>query len=116
MRLLRLKNKLLISFIALNLACTGGAMLALYSEMRPHFLEAVEYTLIDMSRFLASELAAETERDTQHRLRTDNLRQAARKLMQTSFPGRRNYYDRVNRSSLRIFVTDDHGVVAFDSK
>lgn len=116
MRHLRLRNKLLISFVVLNFLCTGAAMLAIYSEMRPNFLDAVEYTLIDMSRFMASEIAAGVEHDPQHRIHVENLRHAAENLAHADFPGRRNLYDRVNRWPLRIYVTDATGRVAFDSE
>jgi two-component system sensor histidine kinase CreC len=112
---LKLRSKLLISFVLLNLVCTGIATFAIYSEMRPHFLEAVEYTLMDMSRFLASELAAQAESDPRHALNSENLRRASKKLLQTRFP-QRNYYDRVNHSTVRIYVTDAKGTVVFDSK
>lgn len=113
--LLRIKNKLLISFILLNLMCTGIAMFAIYSETRPHFLEAVEYTLIDMSRFLASGLGAQASHDPNGQLHVEDIRRAAGYFSETSFPGKRNAYDQANRSALQIYVTDANGKVLFDS-
>jgi two-component system sensor histidine kinase CreC len=115
MRHLRLRYKLLISFIALNVVCTGTAAVFIYLEMRPHFLEAVEYTLIDMSRFLAAELSAEAEKSPDKILRTEGLRGATDQLFRTRFP-ERNGFDRANRSRLLIYVTDARGLVIFDSE
>lgn len=115
LRHLRLRYKLLISFLSLNLVCTGLAGLLIYLEMRPHFLEAVEYTLIDMSRFLAAELSAEAEKSPDLAIRTEGLKGATEKLRELRFP-ERNFFDRINRSRLQVYVTDATGRVIFDSE
>ncbi len=108
---MKVRTKLLIAFVLLSCFCTTLVAYRFYSEMRPHFLEAVELTLIDTSRVLASQLAVEARRD--QRLQTATLKEAAQELVNTHFP-RRNGFDRPN--SLRIYVTDDQGVVVFDSQ
>ena len=112
---LKIRSKLLISFLLLSALSTGAVTYSIYSEMRPHFLEAVEVTLIDTSRLLASQLAVEAERTSNRALDTQTVRRAAEKLLVTRFP-RRNVYDSANQSQLRIYVTDSKGVVVFDSK
>lgn len=114
MRQIKIRTKLLVTFVALNLLCAGAISFAVYSEMRPHFLEAVEYTLIDMTRLMASELAAQAELDPSRSLRTEALKNATTKLLTTHFPSR-NAYDEGNRSQIRIYVTDAKGIVLFDS-
>ncbi len=115
MRQAKIKTKLLVAFVTLNVLCAGLITFSVYSEMRPHFLEAVEYTLIDMTRVMASELAAQAERDPLNSLKTADLKIAMEKLFATNFPSR-NAYDSGNRSALRIYVTDEKGIVLFDSK
>lgn len=114
MKQIKVRTKLLITFVSLNLLCAGLISLSVYTEMRPHFLEAVEYTLIDMTRVMASELAAQAEKDPARTLNTEALKNATQKLFATSFPSR-NAFDEGNRSSLQIYVTDAKGVVLFDS-
>lgn len=112
---LKLKNKLLLIFVSLNLVCAGILTAAVYSEMRPHFLEAVEYTLIDTSRLLASQFAVDGELNPGKPLNKQRLRLSAEKLLSTHFPGR-NYFDRINQSKLQFYVTDEKGIVLFDSQ
>ncbi|MES2962923.1 MAG: two-component system sensor histidine kinase CreC [Bdellovibrionota bacterium] len=111
---MKVRTKLLVSFVALNMLCAGLITYSVYSEMRPHFLEAVEYTLIDMSRVMASEIAARAEKDPSRSLDTEALKGATEKLFATNFPSR-NDFDAGNRSSLQIYVTDEKGAVLFDS-
>ncbi|MEK7356161.1 MAG: hypothetical protein AAB250_06905, partial [Bdellovibrionota bacterium] len=86
MRQAKIKTKLLVAFVTLNVLCAGLITFSVYSEMRPHFLEAVEYTLIDMTRVMASELAAQAERDPLNSLKTADLKIAMEKLFATNFP------------------------------
>ena len=113
-RYLKVRSKLVVSFALLSLFCSTLVTISIYSEVRPYFLEAVEVTLIDTSRLLASQLAVEAEREAKPTLRTETLKSAAGKLLSTKFP-RRNVYDKPNQAPLRLLVTDDKGVVVFDS-
>jgi len=109
---LKLRSKLLISFLALGVMGTLTVGYGVYSEMRPHFLEAVEVTLIDTSRLLSSQITADT--GPGEKLNVTSLSRTLQVFTETNFP-ERNHLDKNGHENLLIYVTDERGVVIFDS-
>lgn len=110
---LKLRTKLnLILFLLIFLITTLTAGL-IYRQMRPQFLEAVEYTLIDMTRFLSAELS-QSASNHNGQLETNELEESYQRFIETPFP-ERNYFDAINNSHIQIYVTDAKGMLLFDS-
>lgn len=115
LRNLRLQTRLVISFFVLSVASVGLVALGVYRELRPQFLEAVELTLIDTSRVLASDLAARAQTQGSLRRAVDEFAQSLLVLKSTRFQGR-NSVDRSSHLRLRIFITDAEGRLLLDSE
>lgn len=78
-------------------------------------LEAVELTLIDTSRILASEIAEQVEKTGSLSAAVVGLEQGFKRLVETDFP-HRNSSDLESHRDLRVYVTDEKAKVVFDSK
>lgn len=104
-----------LSFAVVTFLSTGIVALGAYREMRPMLLEAVELTLIDASRILASEIAEQAEKTGQLKTSIKDLEKIFARLVNTSFP-HRNSSDLESHRDLRVYVTDDKAEVIFDSK
>jgi two-component system, OmpR family, sensor histidine kinase CreC len=80
-------------------------------ELRPHYLKAIEESLIDSSTLLASWLSSQTTSDS---IDTHHLRKAFSVAEKRTFTAR--VYDITKKSMLlRVYVTDRNGIVIFDS-
>jgi two-component system sensor histidine kinase CreC len=104
-----------LSFAVVTFLSTGIVALGAYREMRPMLLEAVELTLIDASRILASEIAEQAEKSGQLKASIKDLEKSFARLVNTSFP-HRNSSDLESHRDLRVYVTDEKAEVVFDSK
>ncbi|MDZ4082951.1 MAG: two-component system sensor histidine kinase CreC [Bdellovibrionales bacterium] len=115
MRNLKLSVRMALSFAVVTFLSTGIVALGAYREMRPMLLEAVELTLIDASRILASEIAEQAEKSGQLKASIKDLEKSFARLVNTSFP-HRNSSDLESHRDLRVYVTDEKAEVVFDSK
>ncbi len=115
LRNLKLRTRLTLSFMILSIACVGLVALGVYRELRPQFLEAVELTLIDTSRVLASDLAARAKAKGSIQQAVDEFTESLQVLKSTKFQGR-NSIDRSSHLRLRIFITDADGQLLLDSE
>lgn len=104
-----------LSFAVVTFLSTGIVAFGAYREMRPMLLEAVELTLIDASRILASEIAEQAEKTGQLKTSINDLEKSFARLVNTDFP-HRNSSDLESHRDLRVFVTDEKAEVVFDSK
>lgn len=115
MRNLKLSVRIAFSFAFVTILSTGIVAFAAYREMRPMLLEAVEITLIDTSRILASGLAESIESKGSLEDALVEFRQSLSRMMTTKFPTR-NESDQSSHRQLRIFVTDELGKLRFDNQ
>ena len=115
MRNLKLSVRIALSFAVVTFLSTGIVAFGAYREMRPMLLEAVELTLIDASRILASEIAEQVEKTGDLSSAIIDLEKSFSRLVTTSFP-HRNESDQESHRVLRVYVTDDQAKVLFDSK
>lgn len=104
--------RILLAFIL----CTSAGFYFLVHwmlrDLRPRYMEAVEETLVDCSRLLASQLETDVRNRT---IRTGNLKEAFSGLYQERFAAQ--IYDLYkNRVDMRVYVTDSKGIVLFDSQ
>lgn len=104
-----------LSFAVVTFLSTGIVAFGAYREMRPMLLEAVELTLIDASRILASEIAEQAEKNGTLDSAIKDLEKSFQRLVSTNFPNR-NASDVESHRDLRVFVTDEKAKVLFDSK
>jgi len=102
-------------FIAYSLIVVVGLLYltkGLLEDVRPRYLESVEETLVDVSTLLSAIVAEgmERERDPFQDLRKACEEACARRLQAT-------IYDHVKKEmDLRVYITDDKGIVLFDSE
>jgi two-component system sensor histidine kinase CreC len=115
LRNLKLSVRMALSFAVVTFLSTGIVAFGAYREMRPMLLEAVELTLIDASRILASEIAEQAEKTGDLSSAIIDLEKSFSRLIATSFP-HRNASDQESHRVLRVYVTDDNARVLFDSK
>lgn len=115
MRNLKLSARMALSFAFVTVMSTGIVALATYREMRPMLLEAVEITLIDTSRILASGLAESFEAKKSMNGAIEEFRLSLKRMLATKFPVR-NSADQDSHHQLRIFVTDERGTLLFDNR
>jgi two-component system, OmpR family, sensor histidine kinase CreC len=115
MRNLKLSVRIALSFAFVTILSTGIVAVAAYREMRPMLLEAVEITLIDTSRILASGLAESYEAKQDLSVAVSEFRSSLKRMLATKFPVR-NSADQDSHHQLRIFVTDDRGSLLFDNQ
>ncbi len=115
MRNLKLSIRLALSFAVVTVLSTGIVALGSYREMRPMLLEAVELTLIDTSRILASEIAERAKEAGHLNAAVADLEKSFARLLETDFP-HRNSSDLESHRDLRVYVTDEKAKVVFDSK
>lgn len=80
-------------------------------KLRPRYLEAVEETLVDTSQILATVL--ENRIDSEE-LKTENLNQFFDKINLKSFESKIYSITKKN-TDLRIYITNDSGMVLYDS-
>ena len=80
-------------------------------DLRPRYLESLEEPLVDTAHILAELVAAELDQDGQP---TEELRKAFNRVYRRRFDAR-VYALRRDSVDLRIYVTDDRGIVVFDS-
>lgn len=115
MRNLKLSARIALSFAVVTFLSTGIVAFGAYREMRPMLLEAVELTLIDASRILASEIAEQVEKTGNLSSAIVDLQKSFSRLVTTRFP-HRNEADQESHRVLRVYVTDEKAKVLFDSK
>ncbi len=83
----------------------------LIDDLRPHYLKSMEEALVDQATVLASIVSTEMSRDT---LVRPEFRAALQRARRRRFTAR--IYDYVKmHANIRVYVTDAHGLVVFDS-
>ncbi len=85
---------------------------ALEREIRPRYLEAVENAANDMATILASGVEAHSGAGP---VRTDNLREALTRAHEKTFAAK-IYRVRKGRIDSHVYVTNEKGIVIFDSR
>jgi two-component system, OmpR family, sensor histidine kinase CreC len=108
---MKIRVRLIIGFVLI--AGAGFFYLAdwIIKELRPHYLRAIEESLVDSSTLLASWLSAQMNSDT---INSKDLRQAFTAANKRAFEAK--IYDLIKTSMrLRAYVTDQNGIVVFDS-
>ncbi len=80
-------------------------------DLRPHYLEAVEESIVDQSQFLASLLEAQS---SEVKIQTSVLNEALRNLSEKTYKAK-IYRLLKTRTDIRVYVTDSKGIVIFDS-
>jgi two-component system sensor histidine kinase CreC len=106
-----LRGRILLGFVLVIGAGFYYLVDWVLDDLRPRYLEAVEETLVDTATVLASILSERIEGDE---IPLDDLRAGLRGAARRHFEAR--IYDVVkSHVDLRVYVTDEQGIVIFDS-
>ena len=106
-----LRLRIILVFALLMAASFSCVIWLILSDVRPRYLEAVEESTVDIAELLAASLAGQI---TDGVLRVDGLNAMMSALEKRSFTAR--IYNLVKRDvSLRVYVTDDRGILLYDS-
>ena len=106
-----LRLRIILVFALLMAASFSCVIWLILKDVRPRYLEAVEESTVDIAELLAASLAGQI---TDGVLRVDGLNAMMSALEKRSFTAR--IYNLVKRDvSLRVYVTDDRGILLYDS-
>ena len=106
-----LRLRIILVYVLLMAASFSCVIWLILNDVRPRYLEAVEESTVDIAELLAASLAGQI---TDGVLRVDGLDAMMTALEKRSFTAR--IYSLVKRDvSLRVYVTDDKGILLYDS-
>lgn len=108
---MRIRTRLLLCFVAAVAAGFVYLAVLIRDEVRPRHLEAIEDSLVDASTVLAALLATDAR---EGRIDPSRLRAAFAGLSRRRFEAR-IYQLLKTRTDVRVYVTDERGIVVFDS-
>jgi two-component system sensor histidine kinase CreC len=108
---LKIRTRIILTFTLI--VGVGFYFLVRYiiNDLRPRYLESVEEVLVDESNLFAALLEASLDHG---KINTDLLRKTFQKMPERSFSAR-IYQLTKTRVDERLYVTDDKGIVLFDS-
>jgi len=107
----KIRTRLLVCFVAAVAVGFVYFVRLIREEVRPRHLEAIEDSLVDTSTILAALLAADA-RDG--KLEPSRFRQVFAELRGRRFEAK-IYQLLKTQTDLRVYVTDEKGIVIFDS-
>lgn len=109
---MKIRSRIILSFVVLVGVGFFFLVRHILGELRPRYLEAVEEVLVDEANLLAAFVESEMP---DGRLPVERLREVFRKVGERSFQARIYQMDK-RRVDERLYLTDDKGVVVFDSE
>ena len=106
-----LRVRIILVYVLLMAASFSCVIWMILKDVRPRYLEAVEESTVDIAELLAASL---TQHISGNELRLDSVDAMMAALSERSFSAR--IYSLTKREvSLRVYITDDKGMLLYDS-
>lgn len=109
---MKIRTRIILSFVVVVGVGFYFLVRHILGELRPRYLEAVEEVLVDEANVLAAFVETEMK---DGKIPVERLREAFAKLQNRKFSARIYKMDKT-RVDERLYVTDERGVVVFDSE
>ena len=108
---MNIKSRIVLVFVLVVAAGFYFLVQWIADDLRPRYLESLEEPLVDTANILAEMLAVEF---TDKQLKDERLREIFQRIYQRRINAR-IYALEKNKVDMRIYITDNRGIVLFDS-